>query len=489
MVGGQREQPAPGPAEAGGRRRGGRPQRSGPEHDDTRPAGGAGGRHEHAARVVSGGVASRVARSSRRADPRGRDGSAAGCTARAGAVAAAPSGRRAGPPSSASATAPVREPTASGEPSSRMIRTRPSSAAAAGPRTPAGRSRPAVTPLARRHTARPAVTPRPRRHTLGRCHTPGPSSHTLRNPHTRYSTCVGPAGRASPRKVCVSRAAGAAATAHAPAAGTAGTPALRTPRSRSPAGSARAPRPRARSGTGWSRASAGEHRRDPRPAGAGPAPSPRRPGPRPRARGRAPPVPPTSPLLPLPPPSPRSPPSTYRVAPAVIPVVARDACSHAEEATPSGDTGRVVDRRRLLRAVDHDAGRRRRGVVRPAGDLPVHPDEPGRQMRMSALHGEAGGGKTVENGGIGHAPSTRAAARAVRPVAGSGNRSRGQVAGQERDRAGRPGSVVPGVRATSRGRASRGTRRGPPPPRRSCRPGGSPRRRTAAGRPARRRSG
>ena len=43
--------------------------------------------------------------------------------------------------------------------------------------------------------------------------------------------------------------------------------------------------------------------------------------------------------------------------------------------------------------------------------------------------------------------------------------------------------------ASSRGRASRGTRRGPPRPRRSRRPGGSPRRRTPAGRPGRRRSG
>ena len=40
---------------------------------------------------------------------------------------------------------------------------------------------------------------------------------------------------------------------------------------------------------------------------------------------------------------------------------------------------------------------------------------------------------------------------------------------------------------TSRGRASRGRRRGPPRPRRSCRRGGWPRRRRAAGRPGRRR--
>ena len=42
---------------------------------------------------------------------------------------------------------------------------------------------------------------------------------------------------------------------------------------------------------------------------------------------------------------------------------------------------------------------------------------------------------------------------------------------------------------SSRGRACRGRRRGPRPPRRCRRRGGSPRRRTAAGRPGRRRSG
>jgi hypothetical protein len=45
-------------------------------------------------------------------------------------------------------------------------------------------------------------------------------------------------------------------------------------------------------------------------------------------------------------------------------------------------------------------------------------------MRVSALHGEASGGKTVENGGIGHAPSTRPAARAVRLVAVFGDTTR-----------------------------------------------------------------
>ena len=59
MVGGKGEQPAPGPAEArGGGVRGG-PQRGGREHDQPRPAGGAGGRDEHAVagsvdRVASG---------------------------------------------------------------------------------------------------------------------------------------------------------------------------------------------------------------------------------------------------------------------------------------------------------------------------------------------------------------------------------------------------------------------------------------------------
>ncbi len=43
--------------------------------------------------------------------------------------------------------------------------------------------------------------------------------------------------------------------------------------------------------------------------------------------------------------------------------------------------------------------------------------------------------------------------------------------------------------ATSRARASRGTGRGPPAPRRSCRPGAWSRRRRAAGRPGRRRGG
>ena len=48
-------------------------------------------------------------------------------------------------------------------------------------------------------------------------------------------------------------------------------------------------------------------------------------------------------------------------------------------------------------------------------------------------------------------------------------------------------SEVPGERATSRARASRGTGRGPRRPRRSCRPGGSPRRRRPAGPSGRRR--
>ena len=50
-------------------------------------------------------------------------------------------------------------------------------------------------------------------------------------------------------------------------------------------------------------------------------------------------------------------------------------------------------------------------------------------------------------------------------------------------------SVASTGTTTSRARASRGTRRGPPPPRRSRTPAASPRRRTAAGRPGRRRSG
>jgi hypothetical protein len=41
-------------------------------------------------------------------------------------------------------------------------------------------------------------------------------------------------------------------------------------------------------------------------------------------------------------------------------------------------------------------------------------------MRVSALGGEAGGEQAVENGGFGHALSTRPTAQAVRPVAGSG---------------------------------------------------------------------
>ena len=55
-------------------------------------------------------------------------------------------------------------------------------------------------------------------------------------------------------------------------------------------------------------------------------------------------------------------------------------------------------------------------MVGPVGDLPVHPDEPRGQVLVSALGREPGTGEAVEDGrsGIGHVPSTRPAAAAVR---------------------------------------------------------------------------
>ena len=131
MVGREGEEPAPGSAEArGGGVRGGL-QRGGREHDQPRPAGGTGGPHEHAVaeagRVASGlsGVGWFAAR---------------GGGTRAYGGAAASSGSTAGPPSSAWATAAARASTAAGEPSSRMIRTGPSSVAPPRRRTSCGPS-------------------------------------------------------------------------------------------------------------------------------------------------------------------------------------------------------------------------------------------------------------------------------------------------------------------------------------------------------------
>jgi hypothetical protein len=111
---------------------------------------------------------------------------------------------------------------------------------------------------------------------------------------------------------------------------------------------------------------------------------------------------PTSPLLAVASTDqPRSPPFHLPgVAPAVHPCfVARDACSHAEGATPAGDTVRLCGfLRRLLRAVDHDAATRwnRRGVVRPAGDLPVPLADDGRAARCAVSRDSTRVGRPAE---------------------------------------------------------------------------------------------
>ena len=130
-----------------------------------------------------------------------------------------------------------------------------------------------------------------------------------------------------------------------------------------------------------------------------------------------------------------------------------------------------------LRAVDHHPGRRRRGVVGAIGDLPVHADQAGGEVGTSTVVGQPRCGQAVQDGrgggGVGHTPSTRRAiVRCAGPAA---------IAVRGLSSARGTGS--------SRGRASAGRRRGPPPPRRSGRPAASPRPRTAVGRPARRRAG
>ncbi len=131
-----------------------------------------------------------------------------------------------------------------------------------------------------------------------------------------------------------------------------------------------------------------------------------------------------------------------------------------------------------LRAVDHHPGRRRRGVVGAIGDLPVHADQAGGEVSTSTVVGQPRCGQAVQNGrggrGVGHTPSTR---QPTVPVRRAG-----------RDRRFGDLSSARGT-GSSRGRASAGRRRGPPPPRRSGRPAASPRPRTAVGRPARRRAG